>query len=144
VDGVSLTPAAAEVAGGSRTRIERALVDARVEDLRGAVEDRLGSVPVMDVPVQHQDPLHATAIERVRACHGDVVEQAETHRAISLRVVTGRPEPAERETAVGEQSLGRVDSPARGMKGGLPGTGAGDGVEVEHPAAASGELLDRV
>ena len=59
-------------------------------------------------------------------------------------MVTGRPEPAERETAVGEQSLGRVDSPARGMKGGLPGTGAGDGVEVDHPAAASRELLDRL
>src|SRR5215212_3801043 len=98
----------------------------------------------MDVPVEHQDPVHSTAGECVGGGDRDVVEQAEAHRPVPLRVVTRRSQAAEGESAVNEQALGRVGRAAGGMKRSVPGPGAGHGVEVDHPAATRRELLDRV
>ena len=144
VDGVALAVAVAEIRRGPRARIERALVDARVEDPGGAVEDRLGAVAMVDVPVDHQDALDAALLESVRGGHRDVVEQAEAHRSVSLGVVSRRPQATEGEPPVGEYPLCGVHRPAGRVKRGLPGAGAGHRVEVDQPAPAPRELLNRV
>ena len=135
VDRVALSVAAAEVRGRAGPGIQRALVDARVEDLRGAVEDRLGAVAVVDVPVEDQDPLGAALGDRVGRSDGDVVEQAEAHRPVALGVVARRPQAAEGEAALGQQSFGGVHGSAGRVRRGLPGARTGDRVEVDHPAA---------
>ena len=69
-------------------------------------EDLLGPVAVMDVPVEDQHPLGAGR-ERVGGGDGDVVEQAEAHRAVASRRggragagrrTRTRPTPASRGT----------------------------------------------
>ena len=50
----------------------------------------LRAVAVVDVPVEHEDPLDAVRVERVAGGDGDVGEQAEAHRPRGLGVVAGR------------------------------------------------------
>ena len=119
VDRVALPRPAAEVGRRAGPGIQRALVDARVEDLRGAVEDRLGAVAVVDVPVEDQDPLGAALGDRVGRRDGDVVEQAEAHRPVALGVVARRPQAAEGEAALRQQALGRR-GPLRRPRAGPP------------------------
>ena len=109
VDGVALALALAGVLGGAGAGIERPLVDARVEHVGRGGEDLLGAVAVVDVPVEDQHPLGAARGDRVPGGDGDVVEQAEAHRAVALGVVAGRAQAAERRPRLaGEQPLGRV------------------------------------
>ena len=73
------------VAGLARPRIERPLMDARVEHLGRGGEDRLRAVAVVDVPVEHEDAPRAARLDRVRRRDRDVVEKAETHRSVAAR-----------------------------------------------------------
>ena len=70
----------------ARARIERALVDARVHDAIGLGEYLVRAVAVVNVPVEDQNPFGAPPRARAPR-HGNVVEQAEAHRARGLRVV---------------------------------------------------------
>ena len=77
-----------------------------VQDPSESVEDRLGTVAVVDVPVEDQHPFGAALGEGVRGGDSHVVEQAEAHRPVALGVVPGRAQAAEGEAAVaGEQAL---------------------------------------
>ena len=60
---------------------------------RVVVEDRLCAVTVMDVPVDDQHALRASVEGGLRG-DGDVIEQAEAHRAPGERVVAGRTDEA--------------------------------------------------
>jgi hypothetical protein len=96
------------------------LVDACVDHLVRGLEDLLGAVAVVYVPVEDQDALGAGG-KRVSGRDGDVVEQAEAHRPVALGVVPGWTKPAEgRVRFPCKQPVGRVARPACRTQGGLP------------------------
>ena len=89
-------------------------MDARVEDLVGLGEDRLGPVAVVDVPVEHQHPLDATRLDRMPRRHRDVVEEAESHRPAASAWCPGGRRPQNAKLLLsGEQPLDRVDRAPR-------------------------------
>ncbi len=71
-------------------------------------------------------------------CNRHIVEEAEPHRAIGLRVVTGRADEGEgvaRSTV--EYGIDRIDCCARGQIGRVDAGGRGHGVGVEAKVSAS-------
>ena len=55
----------------------------------------LRPVPVVNVPIDDQDPLHAIPFLRIPRRDRHIVEQAETHRPIGFRMVPRRTDGAE-------------------------------------------------
>ena len=84
--------------------IQRRLVDRDEQHARIGVEDLVGPVAVVDVPVEDQHPLGAVRVARPPRGDRDVVEEAEAHRLRGLRVVAGR---AQRRHA-GPRALARA------------------------------------
>ena len=87
VDRVALPRSRAGVRQRPGARIERVLVEAHEEHLRRLVEDRVGAVAVMDVPVEHQHPLGAERVERMSRGDRHGGQQAEAHGAVVLGVM---------------------------------------------------------
>jgi hypothetical protein len=112
-------------------------VDGEVEDLPVPVEDVLGAVAVVDVPVEHGDPPDPEGAG-VRGGHRRVVEEAEAHGVV-------RPGVVARRAHDGEGGLTRQRAVHRGAGG--PGGERGDlegarperrvGVEVAAPRSES-------
>src|SRR5450756_1987680 len=71
------------------------LVEAAVIRQRIPLEDLLGSVAMMDVPVQDEDSLHAVDRPGVDGSDRDVVDEAKTHRRTPSRMMTRGPDGAE-------------------------------------------------
>ncbi len=79
----------------------------------------LGAVAVMDVEIDDRHALEAMR-QRVRGADGDVVEQAEPHRAVALGVVSRRTHRAERVAAFARQhEIGREHRRARRVPRGV-------------------------
>ena len=53
-------------------------------------EDRFGSVAVMNVPIEDQNALQATLLERVESSYGDIIEEAEAHSSVGFGVMPRR------------------------------------------------------
>ena len=112
VDRVALPGPRADVVERPAARPERVLVDAHEEHVAGVVEDRVGAVAVVHVPVEHQHPLGTQRVERVPRRDRNVREQAEADRPRPLGVVPGRAKRREPGAlAAGEQRLRRVRTP---------------------------------
>jgi hypothetical protein len=109
----------------ARARPERPLVERDEEDGVVAPEECLGAVAVMDIEVDDRDPLQAELLLRVPRRDGDVVQEAEAHRAAGESVMPGRPD--ERESASVD---GFERDPGRERRR-PPGRLRGDGVRVE-------------
>jgi len=75
---VAFRPGGADVRGRPGARVERGLVKREIEDPRVSVEDLLGSISVMYVPV-HDVHSGRPLGKRVRRCNRHVVEEAEAH-----------------------------------------------------------------
>ena len=88
VDGGAEAAAAAGVVGEAGARVLRPLVRRGVEDVRLLVEDGLGAVAVVHVPVEDGDAL-AGGVQH-RGGDGDVVDEAEAHGAVARGVMAGR------------------------------------------------------
>lgn len=86
-------------------RVVRPLVGRAVEYAPVAVEDRLRTVAVMHVPVQHRHAL-VTLAQQPGGGDGDVVEEAETHRPVLSGVVARGTDERERDETVVPQSGG--------------------------------------
>ncbi len=85
----------AALVDAARMRIQPGLVGAQVLHGGVAFEDRLGAVTVMDVEIHDGDALQPMPVARMGGGHGDVVEQAKSHRHLCGGVVTGRTHGAE-------------------------------------------------
>jgi len=79
---------------GAGARVVRPLMGRGVKQAGVALEHVLGAVAVMDVEVDHRDPLKPMDGAGVKRADGDVVEQAEAHRPRGLGVVAGRADGA--------------------------------------------------
>lgn len=147
VEGVAAAPAVADFRGSAGAGVVGKLVRGDVEDARIVFERMLAAVTVMDVPVENQNAFYSVFRLECTSRDGDVVDQAESHRAIGFGVVAGRADRGEaRLGAPGRDLSHQVDAaPGREQRdfealradvgvgvelcGGVC-TGSGDPVEV--------------
>ncbi len=88
-----LTQTAAKSGFASRTgsRIPRILMHRKKVNARVIVEDALGAVAVVNVPVEDRDPLDLFVVVLcVSGGDGDIIENTETHRVFGRRVMSRR------------------------------------------------------
>ena len=79
------------IGGPAGAGVERPLVERHEEHAVVVAEDVLRPVAVVDVPVEDRDALEAELGLRETGGDGDVVEEAEAHRAAGERMVAGWP-----------------------------------------------------
>src|SRR5215216_1146751 len=100
------------LAGPARPRVEGTLMYREVKDAGVTVEDILGAVAVVHVPVQDGDPFRPSR-KGVPCGDGCVVRETETHPVVLARVVAGRTGDGEGRLT-GEGALDRrAGGPAR-------------------------------
>ncbi len=120
------------------------LVDGDEQHAPIGVEDVVGPVAVVDVPVEDQDALGPVSVARPPRRHGDVVEEAEAHGARSLGVVARRAQRGDAGAgAPAEQRIDKRRRPARAAQRGLPRPLEGDRVGVDAGASPRAHLLQR-
>ena len=146
VDGEPFAAAATTLGEVSRVRGEQlVLVGGDEEHVRARLEGALGAVPVVNVPVDDRHAATPVDVEGMLRRDRDVVEEAEAHRAVDLRVVPGWTRERERaRRAFPEEGVDRADGGAGGERGGRVGACVRDGVLVEHDRRVGGvgDLVD--
>ena len=114
-----------------------------VEDVRIIPEERLGAVPVMDVPVDDEDPL--PGVDQVGGGHRHIVEEAESHGPVTEGVVAGGPSGDEGDSGAALAELIHRGDPGSGRPpGGIPGGGIGVGIRIQMAAPSGTEALELV
>jgi hypothetical protein len=107
------------------------------------VEDLVGPVAVVDVPVEDQHALGAVGRRRVARSDRRVAEEAEAHRAVGLGVVARRAQRREAGRGLaGQQRVDEPDAAAGRAQRRRVGRRDGDRVHVDAAAAACAQLLD--
>ena len=123
--------------------IEGELVKRHVEHVGALVEQVLGPVAVVGVPVEHHDALAFSGEQP--GGDGNVVEQAEPHRTGTERMVSRRAHGEKSRVALATpQPLDGVGPGTRGPQRRVERAGTGDGVLVEMAAALQAMVLDAV
>src|SRR5215203_356354 len=128
------------LASGAGPRVEGALMHREVKHSCVRVEDVLGAVAVVDVPIQDSYPLYS-ARTGVLGGYGNVVYEAEAHPVVSPGVVTwgagyregGRP---------GESAIYRPDGGPARKRCGLPRVFVQARIQVKVTSTLPGDLLD--
>ena len=103
------TRAGAHVGLRPGPRIQRRLVDRHEQDIGVRVEDVVGAVAVVDVPVDDHHPREPVRSRGAPRGDRDVVEEAEPHPPRGLGVVPGRAQRAHARRRLAAQQ--RVDQP---------------------------------
>src|SRR5215217_2139259 len=128
--------------GPTGSRVERALVRREVEHLPILVEDVLGTVAVVDVPVENGYPPYP-AREGVACADRGVVEQAEPHPRRPPGVVARRARYREGRLPR-ERALDRRDGGPAGQRRRLPGMLVEGRVQAQVARSLSGKVLQMV
>ena len=129
---------------GAGAGIERRLVDRHIEHLGARVEEVVGAVAVVNVPVEDQDPLERVLRDRVDRGDGDVVEDAEAAGARTQRMMARRTAGGEGcDRIAGDEDVDHRDGPADRPQSGLPRSMADQRVVVDLAAAGRAEPLER-
>jgi hypothetical protein len=129
--------------GGASSRIPRPLVHRHEVDVGLVLNQRLCSVPVVNIPIDDQDSLEPMLLAGVVGGERDIAKETEPHGAVVDRMVPRRPDSGEaaRVNATYRQVDGGQDT-SRSGGGGVPRPAAQDGVSVESPTTVFGELFD--
>ena len=98
---------------GAAVRVERVLERARHQHALVVGEDVLGAVAVVHVEVDDRHALEAVRSSACIAADGDVVEDAEAHRARARRVMARRAHAAEGALGLAARPPGRWRAPPR-------------------------------
>ncbi len=115
-------------------------MERNVKDVRTLVEDLLGPIAVVGVPVEHHDALALCGDQT--GGDGDVVEQAEAHGPRPERVVSGGSHREKGDIAFAvPEAFDRVQARTGGTQGRVEGGRGCDGVLVEVSAAAQAMIL---
>lgn len=139
IEGGPLPRAGASLIGAASARVPRSLVGAEEEDGAVFVEDVLGAVAVVDVPIDDEDAIEAVTALGVAGGDGDVIKDAKAHAVAGIGVVTGWPDEAEGSVdGPGRDGIHGGESAADGGEGGGPG-GAGDGGVASAERVMAGE-----
>ncbi len=114
-------------------------------DPRFCFQDCLSAIPVMDIPVDDEDFFEVMPPLRIESSDCNVSDEAEAHRAISQRVVPGRPHGAKR-SQVGpvRGTIDRVEHTPRTSRRCSPGAFTRRRVIVEPLPASRGSVLDLI
>src|SRR5215210_995545 len=142
VHGEAPSPALPHLVGPAGPGIEGALVGREVEDLPVVVEDVLGTVAVVYVPVEDGYSLDP-ARTGVFGGYRDVVEQTEPHPGHPPGVVAGRARDRERRLPRKGALDGRDGGSAR-QGGHLPGMRVERRVQAEVALTLGGEVLQMI
>src|SRR5215210_3566173 len=142
VHGEAPSLALPHLVGPAGPRIEGALVGREVEHLPVFVEDVLGAVAVVHVPVEDGYSLDP-ARTGVLGGHRDVVEQTEPHPGHPPGVVAGRARDRKRRLPRKGALDGRDGGPAR-QGGHLPGMRVERRVQAEVALTLGGEVLQMI
>ena len=128
------------IVGRSSSGIPGPLVHRDEMDVGLAFDQRLGSVAVMDVPINYQDSVQPMFLARVMGGDGDIPEETESHRAVVDGVVSGRSNCAEtaRMHAGDRQIYGRQNA-SDSCRRRIPGTAARHRVGVEPTSSLLGD-----
>ena len=114
-------------------------------DRRVMLDERLRSVPVMNVPVYDQYALGVETRASVEGGDCYVAEEAEPHCPIAQGVMTGRAYSAEAARRLAAQrEIHGVEHRAGAGSRGIPRSLADDGVGVEAPTAGERHLPNGV
>ena len=120
-------------------------MDAEEHHLGGFIEDVLGAVAVMDVPIDDQDPGQLVSQPGVVGGEGDVVEQAEAHAARRRGMMAGRTDQAQGVGLLaGQHGIDGGNARSRGSQRDLERLRADRRVGVDVAAAVLGQLLGHV
>ena len=111
------------------------------EHRRVLVEDGLGAVAVVDVPVDDRDPVDPLPPLRVAGGDRDVVEDAEPHRLLGAGVMAGR---ADEREAVVDGGVGAVPSRTASQTASVLPAASSAASQVASPARASGPTHESV
>ena len=104
--------------------------------------ERLRSVAVMHVPIDDEDALQSVFRARVMRGARNAPENAEAHRTIAQRVVTGRPNGAKAaRVRTGGGAVNGIENASRRGGGGEPASLACHSVDIEAAAALGGDAL---
>ena len=118
-------------------------MDGQVSDPRLFPENLLGAVPVMNVPIDDEDPVEFELLDRHPGSHSNVVEQAKPHSAPGQRVVARRPDNAQSATVLAaKQPLRGVAHRTHRLKRDIVGAGTDNGVAVDLPPSRFGQRPD--
>jgi propanol-preferring alcohol dehydrogenase len=143
VDVVALARPRAAVVQAAAAGIQRALVQAHEQHVAARTEDLCGAVAVVDVPVDHEHAADAVLGDRRGGADGDVVEQAEAHRARALGVVAGGSHAAEGDRRLArEQRAHHLARGARGVQRRRPRALADERVGIDRPASGLAQRAD--
>ena len=112
VDGEALPRSLAALGEEAAAGVVRPLVRRAEEHPGLGVERGLRAVAVVDVPVEDGDAL-VPLLQEPRRGDGDVVEEAEAHRPVRGRVVSGRADERERHETVLPQVRGQQRAAGR-------------------------------
>lgn len=125
-------------------RVQGQLMNAAEEDGGAFVKDVLGSVAVVDIPVEDADPFDAVCLLGVVGRNGDIIEEAKAHRFFGTGVVTGRAHEIEGalESPL-EDGINTGNGSACGEGSGAIGIGADEGFsEVDGVATGQAGLFN--
>jgi hypothetical protein len=105
-----------------------------VPDPRIGVDQILGPVAVVDVPIHDEHARESVLFQRPARGDHDVVDQAESHRDVGACVVSRRPHGCEGRLALERQACGEHRR-ARGPARRLVARRARPGITVEAPTS---------
>ena len=135
--------AGARLIGRPGSRVERPLVERDERDPIVAIEDLLGAVAMVRIPVDDQDSFTPGG-EHGRG-DGDIVHQAEPHRVGRGGVMTGRADDAECGVCIPcIEALDRRRAGACGEHSRRPRLAHDTGVGVKRSSPCDAEAFDRV
>ncbi len=113
--------------------IKRHLMCRCVKKIRLVPENLFGAIAVMHIEVDHSDALEKSNFTGMKRTHRDIVDVAESHRAIGRRVMTGRTHGTKR---IRDFSIRHVVDSARNgagrAQGRLRGAARHEGVGVDR------------
>lgn len=112
-------------------------MNAAKEDRRAFVKDVLGSIAVVDIPIEDADSFDGVGLLGVVGSNSDIIEEAKAHGFFSTGVVTGRAHEVEGtlESRL-KDGVNTGDGPPCGEGCGAIGIGADEGFsEVDGVAA---------
>jgi hypothetical protein len=95
VDRIAFPSSGSRLSLGPSPRIQGELVDAEIQNARVLIKDLLGSITMVDVPVNDRNLLEAVLSLKVSGTDRYIIKQAEPHGPIRFGMVPRWPESTE-------------------------------------------------
>src|SRR5438876_504246 len=109
-----------------------------------ALNERLGTVAVVDIPIDDQDPMQAVLVSRIVRGDGNVTEQAEPHCTIVYGVMSGRTHGGKAPWIdAGRREINCCENAAGSSNSSVPGPTARHRIRVKASSTLLRDYSDR-